>query len=170
MKKQGYPTLSSERRLGGFRNSRWSMVVGRSQTRFWRQGQTAIDQRQTTVPQRSSRARTRSARRQRDDYRFHQIAEVGKSHAHQLTVRTGVEGDFLVLGQILGQSLVHENVHTVEIAEGGHGPGFRSRQNDREIRSRLPVPPSPPPDIFSAGTNPRGTKPAPPPWRDVHPP
>jgi hypothetical protein len=46
---------------------------------------------------RSGRVRPDFAGRQRDDCRFHQIAEIGKSHPHQFPVRTRVEGDFLIL-------------------------------------------------------------------------
>jgi len=77
---------------------------------------------------------------------------------------------FLVLGQILGQSLVHENVHNRRgLPKGGHGTRFHSRQKrSAKIRnSPGQFPPSLPPDIHSAGTNPRGTKRAPPPWRET---
>ena len=65
-------------------------------------------------------ARKRSARRQRDDSRFHQIAEIGKSRTQQPTVRTGVEGHFLVLGE----SPVRENLQSAEVAVGWHVAGF----------------------------------------------
>src|ERR1035441_7078395 len=85
---------------------------------------------QTLSKEELRRVSTRLRRRQRNQRRFHQFEEIGKFHPHQLSVRTCVEGDFLVLGE----SFVSENVHPVKITEWRHRSRFAVRKPAPKFR------------------------------------
>jgi len=126
MKKKGISHFVQRPPTWRLQNSRWSMVVGRIANEVL---PTRPDDYRPTTNDCSAALKPRAhpfCRRQRDDYRVRSPNRGSRqSHAHQLTVRTGVEGDFLVLGpDSRPKSGPRKCPYRRDCRRGGMDPGF----------------------------------------------